>query len=133
MERPDRQRRRTKGSSWTAQIRRLARPSWGLTPALAKRLFIGVATPRILYAFDVWGLPQVASRGRTAVGSAKAIRVFTSVQRAGALAITGRAQDVAHRTRSTQPQTSHPLPLTIERWCPPGYDKASNAPTRTTR
>jgi hypothetical protein len=78
-----------KGSSWTAQIRRLARPSWGLTPEHAKCLFVRVATPRILYAFDIWGLPQIASHNRVAGGSAKAIRVFTNVQCAGALAITG--------------------------------------------
>ena len=34
-----------KGSKWVAQIRRLARPTWGITPKYARRLFISVALP----------------------------------------------------------------------------------------
>lgn len=37
-----------KGSKWTAQIKRLTRPTWGLTPRGAKKLYTGVALPRIL-------------------------------------------------------------------------------------
>jgi hypothetical protein len=43
-----------KGTKWAAQIRRIARPSWGITPKYARRLYISVALPRILYAADVW-------------------------------------------------------------------------------
>src|SRR5712691_7014679 len=46
-----------KGTKWSLQIRRLARPSWGITPAYARRLFISVALPRCLYAVDVWCNP----------------------------------------------------------------------------
>ncbi|KAI0277656.1 hypothetical protein BC826DRAFT_927692, partial [Russula brevipes] len=79
-----------KGAKWAAQIRRLARPSWGLTPKHAKQLFIGVAIPRILYAVDIWGLAQTTSRKRKeSCGSAEALHVLKNAQRAGTLAITG--------------------------------------------
>jgi ribonuclease HI len=79
-----------KGAKWTAQIRRLTRPTWGITPKCAKQLFISVALPRILYAADVWCTPSSCEHsGPQAVGSAKVTRQITSIQRAGALAITG--------------------------------------------
>ena len=37
-----------KGSKWASQVRRIARPSWGITPKYARRLYISVALPRIL-------------------------------------------------------------------------------------
>ncbi|KAI0286513.1 hypothetical protein BC826DRAFT_1120321 [Russula brevipes] len=106
-----------KGAKWAAQIRRLARPSWGITPKHARQLFIGVATPRILYAVDVWGLSQVNVRRQTdSCGSAKAVDVFRSAQRAGTLAITGGL-----RTSPTDSLDAcanlPPAPFTIERWC----------------
>jgi hypothetical protein len=47
-----------KGTKWVAQIRRLARPSWGITPKYTRKLYISVALPRILYAADVWCLAE---------------------------------------------------------------------------
>ncbi|KAI0066765.1 hypothetical protein BV25DRAFT_1790450, partial [Artomyces pyxidatus] len=46
-----------KGTVWTEQLRRLARPSTGLTSAYVRRLFIAVAIPKMLYAADVWCTP----------------------------------------------------------------------------
>jgi hypothetical protein len=43
-----------KGSTWSTQIRRVVRPSWGLTPRAARRIYIGVALPCILYRIDIW-------------------------------------------------------------------------------
>lgn len=78
-----------KGTTWAAQIRRATRPSWGLTPRAARRLYIGVALPRILYGLETWcSSPQdVGQRGSTA-----AIGKLTSIQREGTLAITGGLQ-----------------------------------------
>ena len=77
-----------KGTSWAMQIRRLARPTWGLSPGNARRLYISIAIPRIIYAIDVWcGLPY--ANGQWQRGTARVIRKITSTQRAGALAITG--------------------------------------------
>lgn len=79
-----------KGSKWAAQIRRAARPSWGLTPKAARKLFIGVALPRILYGADVWCVPiHTDPTGGRRKGSVFAIRKLTTTQRAGTLAITG--------------------------------------------
>jgi hypothetical protein len=82
-----------KGTKWAAQICCLARPIWGITPKHAKRLFISVVLPRILYVIDVWCTPSDSPpAGPKAVGSAKVTKQITSVQRAGALAITGGLQ-----------------------------------------
>jgi hypothetical protein len=79
-----------KGSKWAAQIHRVTRPSWGLTPRAARKIYIGVAIPRILYGVDVWCVPAYeAPVGDKHKGSAAAIKKLTTTQRAGALAITG--------------------------------------------
>ena len=79
-----------KGAKWAAQIRRAARPSWGLTPKAARRVYVGVAIPRILYGVDVWCVPtHETPEGGRKKGSVFAIRKLTTTQRAGTLAITG--------------------------------------------
>jgi Reverse transcriptase (RNA-dependent DNA polymerase) len=79
-----------KGSKWASQIRRITRPSWGITPKYARQLYIGVALPRILYGADVWcGPPEGEYPGPKDPGSAKVIRQLTSIQHSGAIAITG--------------------------------------------
>jgi len=47
----------TKGTKWAAQIKRAVRPSWGITLKYVRRLYIGVALPKVLYAIDVWCTP----------------------------------------------------------------------------
>ena len=75
-----------KGAKWASQIRRLARPTWGLTPRAASRLYIGVALPRILYGLDIWcHTPRVVKAGGKPPKSI-AYRKLASVQREGALA-----------------------------------------------
>ena len=60
-----------KGAKWAAQIRRLARPTWGITPKYAKRLFTSVALPRIMYAIDIWCTPTDSEHaGPKAIGTA---------------------------------------------------------------
>jgi ribonuclease HI len=106
-----------KGTKWASQIRRIARPTWGITPKYARRLYISAALPRMLYAADVW---CVATQGKGAGTSnlclAKAIKQLTSIQRAGALAITGRL-----RTSPTDALDAHahllPARLTVRKWC----------------
>lgn len=79
-----------KGSKWTAQIRRIARPTWGLTPGAARRIYQGVAIPRILYGVDIWCTPSQRSlRGKVTQGPTATIAKLATTQRAGALAITG--------------------------------------------
>jgi ribonuclease HI len=79
-----------KGAKWTAQISRVTRPSWGLTPGAARRVYQGVAIPRILYGIEVWCTPkQQTPRGKVTQGPPAAIAKLATTQRAGALAITG--------------------------------------------
>ena len=79
-----------KGSKWSAQIKRLTRPTWGLTPKCAKKLYSRVALPHILYGIDVWCTPLHGRHARgNRKGSVKAIKKLTSIQRLRTLAITG--------------------------------------------
>jgi len=77
-----------KGTKWAMQIRRVVKPSWGLTPGNARRLYISVAIPRTLYAIDVWCTPPYANRQQQR-GTVGITGKVASVQRAGMLAITG--------------------------------------------
>ena len=106
-----------KGTKWVSQIRRIVRPSWGITPKYVRRLYLGIALPRILYGADVWcGPPRTDSAGPKNTGSAKVIRQLTTIQRSGAIAIMG-----ALRTSPTDTLDicSFLLPaiLNIEKWC----------------
>ena len=47
-----------KGTTWSTPIRRVAAPSWGIPPKYARRMYIAVALPNILYTVDVWGTPK---------------------------------------------------------------------------
>ena len=77
-----------KGTKWATQIRRLARPSWGITPTHARRLFISIAIPRYLYAVDVWCNPtKLDETGYPS--NAKISKHLTTIQRAGTIAVTG--------------------------------------------
>lgn len=105
-----------KGTKWTLQIRRITRPSWGITPKYARRLYIGVALPRILYGVDVWcGPPMNTHTEVKNLGTSRIINKLTSTQRSGTLAVTGGL-----RTSPTDALDACafllPLSLTIERW-----------------
>ena len=106
-----------KGTKWAAQIRRLTRPTWGVTPNYAKHLYTSVALPRVLYAIDLWCTPSnSAHEGPRTKGSAGVIRRIGSIQRAGALAITGGL-----RTSPTDALDASayllPSPLLTGKWC----------------
>jgi ribonuclease HI len=79
-----------KGTKWAAQIKRVVRPGWGLTLKHARRLYISVAMPRILYGVDVWAPPtRRDSRDDQVRGNRQITDKLISVQRPGALAIVG--------------------------------------------
>ena len=77
-----------KGTKWAMQIRRLAKPSWGLTPGNARWLYISVAIPRIMYVIDVWCALPYANRQRQR-GTVGITGKVVTMQRAGTLVITG--------------------------------------------
>ena len=79
-----------KGAKWNSQIRRVTAPSWGLTPQHARKMFNSVAIPRILYAVDVWGIPKpIEETAANKRNTSTAVSKLASMQRAGALAVTG--------------------------------------------
>ena len=119
---------RGKGSKWAAQIKRLTRPTWGLTPNGAWKLYVGIALPRILYGIDVWCTPihgRNASEHRK--GSVAAIKKLASVQHAGAIAITG-----GFRTSPMDTLDAHaallPIDLKIERACHDAITRIATLP-----
>ena len=106
-----------KGAKWAVQIWRLTQPTWGITPKFTEWLFTSVALPRVLYVVDLWcTLVNNEHNGPKTVGSARAIKQFTSIQRVGALAITGGL-----RTSPTDALNTStfllPTSLTMEKWC----------------
>jgi hypothetical protein len=77
-----------KGTNWASQIKHLTRPTWGITPKYARKLYISVALPRILYVVDIWGAPT-GKRELSGKASLKILWQIMSIQRIGALTITG--------------------------------------------
>ena len=104
-----------KGTNWSMQIRRLARPTWGLTPGNTRRLYISVAIPRILYAIDVWCVPPYAEEQRQR-GTVKVTRQLAAIQKSGALAITGGMRT---STEDALDATAFllPTPMLADKWC----------------
>ena len=108
---------RGKGSKWAMQIKRLTRPTWGLTPKGTRKLYISVALPRIMYGIDIWCTPI---HGKNAKGSKKGsvnfIKKLTTAQRAGTIAITG-----GFRTSPTDSLDAHaallPMELRVQKAC----------------
>ena len=78
-----------KGATWAAQIRRVVRPDWGLTPKFARRMYTSVALPRILYAADVWAPPDYKSNHKKKPTNKRFTMRLSTIQRAGTLAIVG--------------------------------------------
>ena len=105
----------SKGTKWAMQIGRLARPTWGISPNHARKLYISAAIPKALYAADVWGNPSRAAFSRRK-GTAKVIKQLTTIQRAGTLAITGGLRslptDALDATAFLMPAA-----LTVDKWC----------------
>jgi len=104
-----------KGTNWAMQIRRLARPSWGLTLGNARRLYISVAIPRILYTIDMWCTPPYTNRKQQR-GTVTVTRKLMTIQRSGVLAITG---GLCTSTTDTLDATVFllPAPLLADKWC----------------
>ena len=106
-----------KGTKWTAQIRRAARPSWEITPKYARRLYISVALPKVMYAIDIWCMPihGKVSEPR-AKGLIATVKWLTTVQRAGAIAITGGLRTSLTDALDVCAYT-FPVVQLVEKWC----------------
>ncbi|KAI6003074.1 hypothetical protein EDD15DRAFT_2157446, partial [Pisolithus albus] len=86
-----------KGTAYTMQISRISSANKGLPASLARRLYLAVAVPKMMYTVDVWCTPPYSpgSSKRTR-GSLGVIAKISRVQRQALLAITG-----AFRTTAT--------------------------------
>ena len=108
-----------KGTNWNSQIRHITRPGWGVTLKYARRLFIGVALPKILYGADVWytpapsGTPTSNSRR---VGTVQVTKKLARMQRAGVLAIMGGLHTFPSDTLNVLANLI-PFDIAIEKWC----------------
>ena len=70
-----------KGAAWTNQLRRLAKPSFGLKPSQLRQMYIGVAIPKMLYAVDVWCIPiHGGTSGSRRLGSVGVIKALVREQ-----------------------------------------------------
>jgi hypothetical protein len=77
-----------KGTAWAAQIRRVVRPDWGLTPKFARRMYISVALLRILYTANIWAPPSyIMKHEAKPLANKRFTMCLTSIQRAGMLAV----------------------------------------------
>ena len=106
-----------KGTKWAAQIRRIARPTWGITPKYARRLYISVALPRIMYGADLWCHPMQGERsGQKFKGSLRVLKHLATLQRAGSIAITGSLRTSPTETLNA---TSFllPIPQLVDKTC----------------
>jgi ribonuclease HI len=103
-----------KGTAWAVQIKQLCRTTWGLTPKHARKLYISVALPKILYAVDVWCTPTELVE-LSCEGKSNLIQKIASIQRTATLAITGGLC-----TSPTDALDANafllPAPLVISKW-----------------
>jgi len=106
-----------KGTTWASQIRRIARPSWGMTPKYARRLFNSVALPKLLYGVDIWCGPPIAEYpGPKDKGSARPVRQLTQTQCSGATAITGALHTAPTDTLNACAYLPPAIHM-IDKWC----------------
>ena len=108
-----------KGSKWISQIKHIARPSWGITPSYARKLYIGTALPKVLYGVEVWHTPtpeKIRKRGGKLRGSVKVTTKLASVQRAGAIAVTGGLRTSPTDTLNALANLL-PSEAIIDKWC----------------
>jgi len=121
-----------KGTIWAAQIRRIAKQAWGVTPKYGRRLYVSVALPRALYVVDLWCIPTRSvvegnHPGPKATGSAKVTRQLTTLQRVATTAITGGL-----RTLPTEALDACtyllPISMNIDKWCHRAFVRMTTLP-----
>jgi ribonuclease HI len=77
-----------KGAAWAAQIRRVVRPDWGLTPKFTRQMYISIALLRILYTANIWAPPTyVKKHDAKPLANKRFTTHLSSIQRAGTLVV----------------------------------------------
>ena len=106
-----------KGTAYVLQLRRLSLVSNGVSISLMKKLYVTVATTKMLYAADVWFRPLYWGNDDTPQrGSIIVAQKLTSVQQTALLTMTG-----AMRTTATDTLEAHtnilPIAQHIQNLC----------------
>lgn len=118
---PQAQRAAALAKTAAMQLRRIAKPSYGIKQALMRKLYYSTIVPKALYGADVWLTPlhseSTTSAGRKRrKGSAGAVRLLAQAQRIAALAISG-----ALRTAPTDTLEAHlnmlPMSQLVSKHC----------------
>ncbi|CCO36979.1 Putative 115 kDa protein in type-1 retrotransposable element R1DM AltName: Full=ORF 2 [Rhizoctonia solani AG-1 IB] len=78
-----------RGVAWASQLGRLARANHGISPGLARKLYVSIAIPRFTYAADVWFKPVTLRADTKGSGSIGMAHRLARVQRTAALSILG--------------------------------------------
>ncbi|CAG8677706.1 1347_t:CDS:2, partial [Acaulospora colombiana] len=81
---------------WTALFKRLNRVTTGISLELSRRLYLGVAIPRITYAAETWFVPPYRlTDAQKGLGNIGLSRKLSSIQRQAAITITGAMRTTA--------------------------------------
>ncbi|KAF8440932.1 hypothetical protein L210DRAFT_3326110, partial [Boletus edulis BED1] len=109
----------SKGTKYVLASRRMTRVSRGIKARMTKRLYEGVALPKMLYGIDVWGA-QMLEKGRGKKDDGWGARGFgkkmDSVQRLAALHIVGGMRSTASDVLFAHADL-HQIPVLIHRAC----------------
>ena len=91
----------TKGTNWTLQLQRLAKPTQGLSHQYTCQLYLSIAVPKMVYAADIWYNPICHSESvnhtcnKKATGNVGFLNKLARVQRTAALHITRAMRSTA--------------------------------------
>jgi hypothetical protein len=106
-----------KGTEYVLQLRRLSRPSNGVSAKLMRQLYITVAIPKFTYGADVWFRPiYTEGTNREQQGSKGAAERLAKVQRIATLSITGAMNSTATDTLNAHANLL-PTDLLLQRTC----------------
>ncbi|KAF8432033.1 hypothetical protein L210DRAFT_790785, partial [Boletus edulis BED1] len=109
----------SKGTKYILACKRMSRVSKGIKARMIKRLYKGVAIPKMLYGIDVWGA-QMLEKGRGKMDDGWGARDFgkkiESIQRLAELHIIGGMRSTASDILFAHADLS-PIPVLIRRQC----------------
>ena len=109
----------TKGTKYVLASRRMTKTSRGIKARMMKKLYEGVAVPKMLYAVDIWGAGMV-EKGRGKKDNRWGARSFgkkmESVQQLAAIHITGGMRSTATDTLFAHADLQ-PIPILLRQHC----------------
>ena len=117
-----------KATKWVLLFRRLTRVSTGTSANLMRRLYLGVAIPKMTYGADVWYTPPRLNIGKKRrQGSMTTLHELEKVQQIASLAINGAMRSTASDTLDAHANLL-PMDLLLEKICFRGLMRACTLP-----